>query len=364
MELSSFRQKLQSGVLDNERRNRILGELKYFNSIAPKSLIERIRDKFGKNKLKELTGIHKVVLIIGLICLLPIVFFLFAITFQFLIILLLAGVFLGNKRGTPEYKDYNFKDKVALPALKLYDDNLNMTFHYSGRDMVYDDLKFDQALVDAHLVRPLHSKTRSYEYSNCSYDWYNKENTDAFEHLGYKLYHEYTDSEGDTHEDIFFDGIILKFRTSFTIDGIINIMSTTTKKTLVGEREKNRFKKIQDKDFTVIDTENNEFAESFDTLATYDVEAYRFLTPKMIETLLELRKKYYFCICIKENTMTVTINGAYKNIGQSSFDSKKPYSRNTDSDTQFNNMMTRYRSALLSIYELKDLLDPEGKYAG
>ncbi len=363
MELSSFRQRMLYGQIDTDKKEAVLKELKYFNSIAPASLRERLGGKFNKEKSAEFCNNHKVGVIIGFFLLLPFLLVLMGLALQFSVFLILIWVFFGRNRGTPEYKAYDYRNKIAQPAIKALDEKLDLTFHFNGADMVDSGQRFDEALVEAHLVRPINKRTHTYTYSNCSYDWLNKENTDAFEFCGYKLYHEYEDSDGDKHEEIFFDGVIFKFRTSFTINGSVNIMSTSTKKTLLGEREKNRFKKIKDKDVMVIDTENNEFAENFDTIATYDNEAYRFLTPTMIETLLKLRKEYYICICMKGNVMTVTINDrAYKNAGRYCFDEKKPTSRWPDSDHQLDKKISEYREAILSIYELKDILDPEGKY--
>ncbi|MCR4750108.1 MAG: DUF3137 domain-containing protein [Lachnospiraceae bacterium] len=364
MELSSFRQRMLNGEYDAAKKEQVLNELKYFNSIAPQGLRERLGLKFDKEKIRDLTEKHPVGFVLGLILIFPFLLVAMGLALQFGVIAILIWALFGRNRGTPQYKAYDFSQKVALPALRIYDDKLDLFFRHNREDLVDDpNMSYDNALVEAHLVRPIHNRTRSATYSSCSYDWNNTENTDAFEFMGYKLYHEYTDSDGDTHEDIFFDGVIIKFRTSFTINGSVNIMSTTTKKTLIGEREKNRFKKIKDKDVVVIDTENNEFAENFDTIATYDTEAYKFLTPTMIESLLKLRKEYDICICMKGRVMTVTINDrAYKDAGRYCFDEKKPFSRWQDSEAQLEQKLKEYRGAILSIYELKDILDPDGKF--
>jgi hypothetical protein len=133
-------------------------------------------------------------------------------------------------------------------------------------------------------------------------------------------------------------------------------MSTQTKNTLIGEREKNRFKKIKDKDINVIDTENSEFAVNFDTIATYDNEAYEYLTPSRIESLLKLRKDHYICICIKKNVMTVSIYGGFKDVGKYAFAATKPYSRSLDSEAELDKMLRQYAKAVSSIYELRDIL--------
>ena len=60
--------------------------------------------------------------------------------------------------------------------------------------------------------------------------------------------------------------------------------------------------------------------------------------------------------------MTVTINNVgYKDASRSSFASTKPYARSLDSDGEMENMLNGYRRALISIYELKDILDPGGR---
>ena len=356
-----LRRKLNNCDLDPEKKEQVLKELEYFNSIAPRSLRERLH--INKEKMQEFTEEHKVGVAIGLVLLIPLIIMLMAVALQFAVIFVVFWALFRTKRGTPEYQAYDFKNKVALPTVRLFDDKLDLNYHYNRSELIDEDMHYGQALVEEHLVRPMNKRYRDVTYSACSYDWGNTENTDAFEFMGYKLYHEWEDSDGDKHEDIYFDGVILKFRTSFTIDGTINIMSTTTKKKLIGvEKEKNRFKKIKDKDIAVIDTENSEFAENFDTIATYDTEAYRYLTPSMIEELLKLRKDYDICLCIKGNVMTVTLNNkGYKGAEKSAFSVTKPHSRSLDSEGEFTNMLSKYRNAMISIYELKDILDPQGK---
>lgn len=358
MGYGELRRKLNNGELDLQRKEQVLNELKYFNSIAPRGWRERLH--INKDKIQEFTDEHKVGVAVGFVFLIPLFLMLMALALQFAVIGIVIWAFLRNKRGTPEYQAYDFKNSIVLPALKIFDEKLDLDYHHNRRDLVDEDMHYADALVEEHLIRPMNKRYRDITYSSCSYDWNNAGNTDAFEFMGYKLYYEWEDSDGDKHEDIYFDGVIFKFRTSFTTEGTINIMSTTTKKNLIGvEKEKNRFKKIKDKDIAVIDTENNEFAENFDTIATYDTEAYRYLTPSMIEELLKLRKEYYICLCIKGNVMTVTINNkGYKDANRYSFTSTKPYSRSLDSDGEMENMLNGYRNALKSIYELKDILDP------
>ena len=350
----SLREKIKSGFIDPLRKEQVLNELKYFNSIAPKSWRESF--KVNKEKIREFSEKYVVFIIIGFFLLLPCIFALMAFALNIGIILLLVWVFVGRNRGTPEYKAYDFRERVVRPALRLLDDRLDLNFHYNKYDLVDEDIYYDDALVEARLVRPINKKAHAYTYSSVSYNWDDIYDTDAFEMLGYKLYYEYKDSDGDTHEDIFFDGLIFKFRTSFTINGTVNIMSTQTKNTLIGEREKNRFKKIKDKDINVIDTENSEFADNFDTIATYDNEAYEYLTPSRIESLLKLRKDHYICICIKKNVMTVSIYGGFKDVGKYAFAATKPYSRSLDSEAELDKMLRQYTKAVSSIYELRDIL--------
>ena len=357
MGMSNLRQKLNSFEPDPGKKEDVLRELKYFNSIAPRSLREKFH--INKDKTAQFCNDHPVGFVVGLLLLFPLILMLFCVGIQFAVIGILIWVMFGRKRGTPEYQSYNFGQRIVQPVLSLFDDDLQLSYHYNHSDLVDEDLNYDMALVEEHLVKPMNKRYRTYTHSFCSYDWNNTYNTDAFESLVYKLYYEYEDSDGDKREEVYFDGVILKFRTSFTVNGTVNIMSTTTKKNIFGiEKEKNRFKKIKDKDVVVIDTENHEFAENFDTIATYETEAYRYLTPTMIETLLKLRKEHYICICIKGNVMTVTINGYYKDISKSVFSTQKPFSRCLDSQAQLDNLIGNYRKAMLSIYELKDLLDP------
>ena len=362
MAYDSLRQKLTYDNIDPDKKEALLRELEYFNSIAPAGWREKLH--FDKDKVQEFIGKHQVGVVIGLFLMIPLLLVLMGIALQFGVIALVIWAIFGRNRGTPEYKQYDFGQNITAPALKLFDDRLRPIYHHDKEDLVDEDMYYDDALVEAHLVRPINKKCRSYTYSGCSYDWDNSANTDAFEFLGYRLYYEYEDSDGDVHTDEFFDGVIFKFRTCFTLNGTDNIMSTETKKTLIGEREKNKFKKIKDRDISVIDTENHEFAESFDTLATYDTEAYNYLTPTMIETLLKLRKDYYICLYMKGNVMTVSLyNTGYKDATKSIISLQKPRHRSTDSVAELDRRLDDYRKAFASIYELKDLLDPDARYA-
>ena len=124
------------------------------------------------------------------------------------------------------------------------------------------------------------------------------------------------------------------------------------------------FKKIKDRAVEVIDTENQEFAESFDTIATYAEEAYRFLSPLMIETLLRLREKYFFSLCLRGNVMTVSVESdSFEGMGQSCFASRKPTSRPNNPEEELEQKINAFRSGLMAICELKDMVSPSREYA-
>jgi hypothetical protein len=61
--------------------------------------------------------------------------------------------------------------------------------------------------------------------------------------------------------------------------------------------------------------------------------------------------------------MTVTIDqGGYKNATPSTMSNSKPFFAPKDPETEMNRKINDCRNAMLSIYELKDLLDPAGMY--
>ena len=267
----------------------------------------------------------------------------------YLIFAFIVMLFIKSRKEFPEYNQYDYFKRILEPTIKLFDEKMSLSFHYDCSDLVNEDIPYDNALYEAYMVKHFPKGRDTKTFSCCSYDWNNTNNTDAFEFLGYKIYTEYEDDNGGTHETVYFDGQIYKFRTSFYTNGIVNIMSTNTEKgVLGGEKEKSVFKKIKNKDEVVIDTENHEFSEKFDTIATYDDEAYRFLTPSMIETLLALRTDFGF-----------------KGMYGTSFSGKKPYSRSKISpQEELRNRINKFGNALLSIYELKDTLDPAGMSQG
>ena len=365
MELSAFRQRLLRGDIHLANREKLLGEYRYFASVAPQSSFSGITAGIRKaaGKFNEITGGNTVVAVILVIIMIPLLLILFSVAMPLMLIALLVA-FMGSSRHNPEYKNFNYVVRIVELMYKLFDDKLSTTFHYNSAEIIDESKHYDDALVDARLVPPFHKKAYGRTITSMSYDWDNVMSTDSFEFLGYKIYYEWRDDEGDTHEEVFFDGCIYKFHTSFTFNGTVNIMSTVTKKGILGgEKEVSKFKYIKDKEINVIDTENQYFAENFDAIATYEDEAYRFLTPAMIETLLRLRQDYYFCICIKGNVMTVAIDrGGFKNADQYTMNSAKPFFAPKDPEAEMNRKINDCRNAMLSIYELKDLLDPAGMY--
>lgn len=347
VELSKFRQRLQTGELNLEEKELLQKEYDYFASIAPPP--SRI----------DMWDVLRTLLVVLLFLLCPVVFI-----FYF--------YFWKPKRTSkyPEHFVYDFKDKIAEPTLRLFDKNLAMRLYSDLLKYTPDMCAF--LLEKDYLVRPHPPQTditHAHVFSCCSYDWENWSNTDAFEFLGIEIRHEWSveDDNGNssTCEEVGFRGSVYTFHTSFTIKGTINIMSTSTKKTILGiEKEKNSFKPSKSKKAAIIDTENHEFNANFDVLATCDEEAYRYLTPAMMETLLALRKECFFAIFIDRNVMTVTVdNGGFRAAKLSAFNAEKPVYAPANTAGELNRLITRYREALLSIYELKDALDPAGKYS-
>ena len=351
MEMSSFRKRILNGEVHLERREALIKEYEYFISIAPKSPFE----KLSLSKFKDLPQEKKILCLVLLLIFAPI----WMPMIPMLIIVMVCVLALSRGNRSPEYEAYDYKKNIAEPVLKLFDEKMEMRNYLDPHDLVDADVYYSQALVDAYLINPPKNNATFDYLSFGSYNWKDASDPDSFDFSGYKVYHEYEDSDGDTHETVYFNGCIFKFHLSFTIDGTVNIMSTTTTKGLLGrEKERNRFKEIKNKDIEVIDTENHAFAEQFDTIATYDKDAYRYLTPTMIENLLMLRQHYYFAICIKGNVLTIAIdNGGYKGASQLSFGSiTKPSFGSGDPTTFINSRTDSVRQALISIYELRDLI--------
>ena len=357
MELSEFRKRLYNGEVNLQIRDYLLNEYAYFATLAPKSIIDRIKAKTGS--MSDWPDRKKAVVSILALVFLP-VLLIAVMSMAPLLIILLALAFTFSRKQSPEYRNYDFFHRIGEPTLKLFDEKMELSYRTNPRDLVDEDMSYVDALVESHMIKPVKKKCITRVDSCGSYDWENQSNTESFEFFGYKVYYEWTDEDNQTHEEVYFNGSIFKFHTSFTLNGTVNIMSTNTKKTLLGgEKEINKFKKIKDKDTVVIDTENHEFAENFDTLATYDEDAYRYLSPRMIEALLELRKQYFFSICIKGNVMTVAIEKGYKDAGPSSLGKlDKPYFAPKDPEAELNRRIKECGGAILSIYELKDILDP------
>lgn len=397
--MGDLRYNVQNGIVDPTRKAMVLQEFEHFRSIAPKRFLGKLFKKGivgASNKINDLSGgaiqrayeadadpnlidengvqhmsekqksKAKTIALVCVICLLPLMMFIGPFLMPIMMFGVIGCFIFYLMSRTPEYKQYNYQQMIAQPALQTIDDKLFMTFMESSADLVNEQMSYDQALVEAHLVKPFGKRCDCTTYSRCTYDWMNRSNPDAFEFMGYRLYDTYQDSDGNSHTVTYFDGTIYKFRTGFNINGDINIMSTQTKKGLLGgEKEKNKYKKIKDRDVSIIDTENHEFAENFDTVAAYDQEAYMYLTPVMIETLLELRKRFNFCICIKGDVMTVTIeNTGYGSSTQSVFSSHKPAFAPNSAEEELDSMISGYQKAIKSILELRDKLLPGRENAG
>ena len=360
MGYSELKQKLNSGEVDPNQKQELLREYEYFASIAPKPFLYGLRKKLAEGRC----GVLALIAILAFI-LVP-VMLVYAPAFFFVFILILFYVYtIRPKLGKREYKTYNFTERISEPALRLFDEKLSLEYHEESEDLVDENMKYQKALAEARLIRPIPDGCQEAFYGSCSYDWEDESDPDAFECKGMHLYTVHTDSDGHTDTTTYFDGFVFKFRTSFRTSGSVNVMSTKTKKTLFGrEKEVNQFKKIKDRAVEVIDTENQEFAESFDTIATYEEEAYRFLSPLMIETLLRLREKYFFSLCLRGNVMTVSVESdRFEGMGQSCFASRKPTSRPNNPEEELEQKINDFRSGLMAICELKDMVSPSREYA-
>lgn len=359
MEPGRLREKLEYKTFDQNRKEALKKEYEYFASIAPKSIFGNFSIVKVIGKIAEMPSGKRTAVIIGLIIFIPIWIMLLSMAIPILLILLFVSA-VSKGRGSQEYRDYDYWNRIAVPTVKLIDDDLEMNFDFNPNDLVDTEMSYDDALVEGYMVVPVKKNSTTRMLSCCSYDWADPSNTDSFQFMGYKMYHEWEDSDGDHHEDVTFSGGIYKFHLSFSIKGTVNIMSTKTTKGLMGkEKERSAFKPIKDKKVNVIDTENHLFAESFDTVATFDDDAYRFLTPAMIESLLALRQDLFFCICIKGNVMTVTVDGGgYKDSTSLSISHSKPYYAPTDPALELDQKVDSISKSLLSVYELKDILDP------
>lgn len=360
MAYSELRQKLNSGEVDPDQKQEVLREYEYFASIAPKPFLHGLRSKLAAGRC----GGVALLVILG-VFLFPFML-VYAPVFFFIVLLVLIYVFgLRPKFSSPEYKTYNFTERISEPALRLFDEKLSLEYHEDCGDLVDANMKYMKALAEARLIRPVPNGCQETFYGSCSYDWENESNLDAFESKAMHLYTESTDDDGHTHVTTYFNGFVFKFRTNFSTSGSVNVMSTKSRKTIFGkEKEVNHFKKIKDRAVAVIDTENQEFAESFDTIATYEEEAYRFLSPLMIETLLRLRQKYFFSLCLKGNVMTVSVESdSFEGMGQSCFFSKKPSARPNNPEEDLEQKMNAFRNGLMAICELKDMVSPGRQYA-
>ena len=351
--MGTIRKNIIDGQVDEFKKADLLREYAYFASVAPQSLMSKLG--LGKNKEQGDSGKNPFKSCL-MTLLTPLWICLFIVSIPILIIVAIIRSMTQN----PEYKNYNFSEKIVEPTLRLFDDELTFGFNFDPSEVADGVEDYNQALVEARLVKPFGGYCRTSSNNNLSYRWDDKTDTDSFEATTYRLYDEWDDDDGGSHETVYFNGAIYKFHLSYSVNGSVNIMSTKTKKNILGmDKEKNQFKKIKDRKEVVINTGNQAFDESFDTVATYNEEAFKFLTPSMIETLLELRNNYFFSICIKDNVLTVAIDEKpYGKASHFAISKVKPYSAPKDPAADLEDRITLVRNYLTSIYELKDRLDP------
>ena len=351
MELSKFRQRLQNGVIDFEK----------------KALLQKEYDHFLVSVQKVSWGRLLPLCIILLPALMPVFMSpllklkgitspksdfksLKALIFFDCLVVVFGMLDIWLHPPISEDTKKDFEQRIVEPTLKLFDEKLTGHFHADPYDLVDTYMSYPDALVEAHMVRE--GMTDAKYWGKCSYDWLNPSNTGSFEFLCCEMCYS---------QNHYVHNAIFKFHTSFTINGTIHIMSTKTEMIFGIEMEKNPFKHIKNKEVVGVNTENHTFNESFDVLATCDEDAYQYLTPLMMETLLALRQRYGhgFSICIKKNVMTVAVNNNKSQFANlTGFHTKKLIDTRSKTLDQH---IDHYRHILLSIYELKDRLDPGGR---
>lgn len=363
MDYDGFRRKLNIGEIDPNKKQDILREREYFASVAPRPFLHSLREKLRGGK-------HPVaVLLLAFLGVFLLLLALVYVKIFFIVFLLLVFYVytLKPKLAKREYKEYDYLERIAEPTLHLFDDKLTLGYHDESSDLVDEKMPYQNALSEARLVKPFGKRCDQSIYGWCSYDWENESDLDAFEYVRMCLYYVTRDSETD-REDVttYFNGHVLKFRTSFTVNGSIHVMSTTSKKSLLGgEKKKNHFKKIKDRELALIEVGNREFDESFDVAATYADEAYRYLTPAVTEALLELRKDCFFSLCLKGNVITIAIdNETFRSLGKDNFYFAKPAVDPQKASEEFDGKIDAVRFGLMTICEVKEAVDPGSRYVG
>lgn len=363
MNYEDFRRKLNIGEIDPNQKQDILREREYFASVAPRPFLHGIREKLrsGKHPLAVLLLAFLGVLLLFIALVYVKIFFV-----AFLLLLFYLNV-LKPKLAKREYKEYDYLERIAEPTLHLFDDKLTLGYHDDSTDLVDEKMPYQNALAEARLVKPFGKRCEQSIYGWCSYDWENASDLDAFEYVRTYLYYVTRDSETD-REDVtsYFNGHVMKFRTSFAVNGSIHVMSTTSKRSLLGgEKKKNPFKKIKDRELALIESGNREFDENFDVAATFEDEAYRYLTPAVMESLLELRKDCFFSLCFKGNVITVAIdNETFRSLGNNNFYFAKPAVDPQKASEEFDEKIDAVRFGLMTICEVKEAVDPGSRYVG
>lgn len=157
--------------------------------------------------------------------------------------------------------DIRFKEKIVTEIIKEYDANLKYYPYYG-------------------ISKDEYKKCRFQEY----FDHFYSEDLIVNEQTGFQfadilLKKEFEDSEGHTHYDTVYFGSLARLPLK---DIHCNIYLGSTERSIFGENE-----------FIELEFENDEFNDLYMALTDNELQAYKILTPDVMEQFVELKKNFF-----------------------------------------------------------------------
>ncbi len=241
----------------SKKNKRVIRERVFSKEMEEKYLNILLHD----NKYLSVTKrriIKLTVIIINLLIIVIVYFYLNKQIWIIFVCFLISALFLYKLDSN--YKGY-FKDNLIHKIISEYDANLK---YY-----------------------PIYGISKD-EYKNCRFqeyfDYYHSEDLiinvkTGFQFADIILKREYTDSEGHTHTDVVYCGSLARL----PIKNIhCNIYLGNTTCNIFGENN-----------FAELDFENDEFNKMFGALSDNELQAYKILTPDVMEKFVELKKNFF-----------------------------------------------------------------------
>lgn len=267
------------------------------------------------------------------------------IGFSCLIASIVWLIYIHAKYGKYKHKGYTYQKSVVKPMLERLAPNIHVEPKIETDPVIFPDAMNKSVPYQMYKARLVPIKDACYN-KGLAIDYCDGQD-------GFQAYRIKLDVMRDKHYRVYFNGTLLHLKLKKNYPGYMYIMSTYSKKGVLGdEREVVNFDKLH-KGEEKVDIESEEFNSKFEVYATDPVQAFRYLNSSVVERLIELRKQYKFCCYINENDIWISIYDFLM------FDEPSMYGREVN-DYTFNEALTDLKNTMDLVYNLIDAIT-EGK---